>query len=114
MEFVLVVFKLLIFKVCGILGISKVELFKFSGTQKVKKNQKKKKKSEYFFVFFTEALTVSLPVLCWTEDNADLHSSSNISKTVNMANMIFTETISQEHSVSFLMVCSLLDCVLKL
>ena len=51
MEFVLVVFKLLIFKVCGILGISKVELFKFSGTQKVKKNQKKKKIG-IFFCFF--------------------------------------------------------------
>ena len=39
-EFALVVLKLLMFKVCGIIGISKIEFFYFSGTERVKQNQK--------------------------------------------------------------------------
>ena len=42
-EFALVVLKLLMFKVCGIIGISKIEFFYFSGTERVKQNQKKLK-----------------------------------------------------------------------
>ena len=40
-EFALVVLKLLMFKVCGIIGVSKIEFFYFSGTERVKQNQKK-------------------------------------------------------------------------
>ena len=39
-DFALVVFKLLMFKIFGIIGISKVEFFDFSGTERVKQNQK--------------------------------------------------------------------------
>ena len=39
-EFALVVLKLLMFKVCGIIGVSKIEFFYFSGTERVKQNQK--------------------------------------------------------------------------
>ena len=34
--FVLVVLKLLMFKICGIIGISKSKFYNFSGTEKVK------------------------------------------------------------------------------
>ena len=34
----LVVLKLLMFKVCVIIGISEIEIFNFSGTERVKKN----------------------------------------------------------------------------
>ena len=39
-DFALVVLKLLIFKVCVIIGISKIEFFNFSGTEKVKPENK--------------------------------------------------------------------------
>ena len=35
MDFLLVVLKLLMFKVCGIIGVSKIEFFNFSGTERV-------------------------------------------------------------------------------
>ena len=35
-DFALVVLKLLMFKVCVIVGISKIEFFNFSGTERVK------------------------------------------------------------------------------
>ena len=35
MDFAFVVLKLLMFKVCGIIGISKIEFINFSGTEKV-------------------------------------------------------------------------------
>ena len=37
-DFALVVLKLLMFKVCVIIGISKIEIFNFSGTERFKKN----------------------------------------------------------------------------
>ena len=37
-DFSLVVLKLLMFKVCVIIGISKIEIFNFSGTERFKKN----------------------------------------------------------------------------
>ena len=37
-DFPLVVLNLLMFKVCVIIGISKTEIFNFSGTERVKKN----------------------------------------------------------------------------
>ena len=42
-DFALVVLKLLMFKSCVITGISKIQVFKFSGTERVKQNQKKLK-----------------------------------------------------------------------
>ena len=35
-DFALVVLRLLIFKFCGIIGVLKIELFNFSGTERVK------------------------------------------------------------------------------
>ena len=40
-DFALVVLKLLMFKVCGIIGISKSDFFNFFSTERVKQNQKK-------------------------------------------------------------------------
>ena len=37
-DFALVVLKLLMFKVCLIRGISKIQIFNFSGTERFKKN----------------------------------------------------------------------------
>ena len=37
-DFALVVLKLLMFKVCVIIGISKIGIFNFSGTERFKKN----------------------------------------------------------------------------
>ena len=37
-DFALVILKLLMFKVCVIIGISKIKIFNFSGTERVKKN----------------------------------------------------------------------------
>ena len=45
-DFALVVLKLLIFQVCVIIGISKIEFFNFSSTERVKKNQKNSKPFE--------------------------------------------------------------------
>ena len=42
-DFPHVILKLLIFKVCGVIGISKVAFFYFSGTDRVKQNQKNQK-----------------------------------------------------------------------
>ena len=39
-KFALLVLKLLMLKVCVIIGISKIEFFNFSGTGRVKQNQK--------------------------------------------------------------------------
>ena len=39
-DFALVVLKLLIFKVCGIIDVSKIEFFNFSGTERVNQNKK--------------------------------------------------------------------------
>ena len=39
-DFALVVLKLLIIKFCVIIGISKIEFFNFSGTERVKQNEK--------------------------------------------------------------------------
>ena len=40
-DFALVVFKLLMFKVGGIIVISEIEFFNFSGTERVEQNKKK-------------------------------------------------------------------------
>ena len=94
------------FKVCEIIGISKIKFFSFSGTERVKKNQKKyiyikkknqtlltllvnhfsssSNKNQIFLGFFTKILTFPLPVPHWVGDNTDLSSNSNISKTVRV------------------------------
>ena len=63
-DFAFVVLYLLMFKFCGIIEISKIEFFNFSGTEWVKQNQKKKhskppnsNRSQTFFWFFTENLS---------------------------------------------------------
>ena len=38
------------------------------------------KAEQFFFLFFIENLTLSLPVLHWAGANTDLPSNSNISK----------------------------------
>ena len=99
-DFALVVFKLLMFKPCVITGISKIQVFNFSGTERVKQNQKKFKtiqnllsllvnqfltslnKFQIYFCFVTEALTILLPVLHCVDKKIDLLLNSNISKTV--------------------------------
>ena len=50
-DFGLVVLKLLMFKVCGIAGISKIEFFNFSGNERVKQNQKNLKTIENLLDF---------------------------------------------------------------
>ena len=45
-DFSLVVLKLLMFKVCGIIGISKIEFFNFFGIERVKQNLKKLKTNQ--------------------------------------------------------------------
>ena len=39
-DFALVVLELLVFKVCEIIGISKIEFFNFSGNEKIKQIKK--------------------------------------------------------------------------
>ena len=80
-DFVLVVLKLLMLKVCGIIGITKIGFFNFSSTDRVKQNQRKIKSyskllnliyqllSKHFqpflnsFWLLTETLALLLPVL---------------------------------------------------
>ena len=64
-----------------------------------------------FFWFFTETLTLSLPVPLSAGDNTDLPSDSNISKTVRVK-IAFTRRLFKEYSTSFLMVCRLIDFAL--
>ena len=79
-DFALVVLYLMMFKVGGIIGISKIEFFNFSSIERVKQNQKNLKtirnllsflynhfsssfnKNQTYFWFFTEKLTPLLPV----------------------------------------------------
>ena len=70
----------------------------------------------YIFLVLTETLTLSLPVPRWAGDNTVLHTTSNISKTISV-NIAFTRRFYKEYSISFLMVCRLIDflfVVLKL
>ena len=117
------------FKVCGIIGISKIEFFNFSGTEKVKQNQKKLKtiqnllslkenhfssnsnKSQTLFWFFTENLTPSLPVPCWAVHYTNLLSNSNISITMRV-NIVFLRMFFEEYLISFLMISRLIDFAL--
>ena len=55
-------------------------------------------------------LIFSLPVPRWKGDN-DLPSNSNISKMAKVANIAFTRTFCK-YSISFLVVCGLVDFAL--
>ena len=46
MEFALVIHELSIFKVCGIIGISKIEFLNFTGKERIEQNQKILKATE--------------------------------------------------------------------
>ena len=128
-DFALVVLQLLIFKFCGIIGISESEFFNFSSTERVKQNNEKKKiqndlkspklvkqsffkqfqqNPNIFFLFFTENLTLYLPVSRPTGPNTELPSKSNISKTVRV-NIVVTATFFKGYSISFQMICRLRD-----
>ena len=98
------VLKVLMFKVCGIMGISKIEYFNFYSTERVFKKLKKENKNhskslnlvspslfeQYqkiwnIFWFFTEISTLWLPVLRWAAvENTDLRLEHNTSKTVKI------------------------------
>ena len=95
-DFALAVLILLMFKVCGIIGISKSRLSIFLSTEIVKKKSKTFKDhskppklvSQSLFkefqqipniFFFTETLTLLLPVPHWAGDSTDLPSDCNIS-----------------------------------
>ena len=56
-------------------------------------------------------LTLSLPVPRLEGDNTDLPSDINIWKTVRV-NIAFSGRFSKEYSISFLMVCRLIDSAL--
>ena len=99
------------FKICGIIEISKIEFFNFSSTERVKRNQKKLKtirnllsfktiifqaiptKAKHFFWFLTENWTLFLSGTRGAGPNTVLSSNSNISKTVTV-NFVFTQTQS--------------------
>ena len=72
---------------------------------------KKKLQRRCFPVIFANFFTVSFPVTHWAGVNTDLTSNSNISKTVKVS-VAFTQGFLKEHSISFLMICRLIDFVL--
>ena len=45
-DFALVVLQLFMFKICGIIGVSKIVFFSFSGIERVKQTQKKLKTTQ--------------------------------------------------------------------
>ena len=98
-------------KVCGIIGILKIEFFSFSGTERIKQNRKKVKyhskprklvrkllfkqfqqKPCIFFWFFTENLTLLHSVTHCAGYNTNLPSNSKFSKTMR-ADIVFAERI---------------------
>ena len=58
--------------------------------------------------YYLICLTISLPVTLWMGHNTDLPSESNISKKIRV-NIPFAQTFFKEYSISFLMVCRLID-----
>ena len=68
-------------------------------------------KFQIFFWFFTETLTLSLPFPRRGGDNTHPPSDSNNSKTVRV-NIAFTGTFFKKYSISFLMICRLIDFAL--
>ena len=117
-------------KVCGITVISKIEFFNIFATEKVKHKWKKLEiiqnllslkennfssnaiKSRAFSWFFTERLTLSLPVTHCAGHNTDLHLNSNFSKTVRVNNA-FTRKFFKEHLRSFVMISRSVDFTLR-
>ena len=66
---------------------------------------------ELLFLALKLLITLTLTGTRYTGPNTDLPSNSNISKTV-IVNIIFTATFFKEYSISFLMICRLIDFAL--
>ena len=129
LDFARIFLKLLMFKVCGNIGILKIEFLNFSGTESVKQNPKNSKttqnflslyvnhfssnfsKIQIFFRFFNETLTLWFPIPRRVDDNTNLSLTSNIRNTVNV-NIAFTRKFFKEYSISFVKVCRLIDFAL--
>ena len=130
--FTLAVLLLLIFKVCGIIGISKIEFFKVSGIEMVTQNQKKKEKKKENeklknhskppklvrkslssnsnkpkAFFFIENLFLSLPVTRSAGHNTILPSNISISKMLKVG-IVFTGHFFKEFLISFLIISRLI------
>ena len=102
-DFVFVVLKIMLFKVCGIIGISKITFFNFSGIERVKEDQKKVKNHSKPPKLVSQSLFV-------------LSTNSNISKTVRV-NIAFKKRFFKEYLIWFMTVYRLIDfafVVLKL
>ena len=105
-DFALVILYLLMFKVCGVIGISMIEFFNFSGTERVKQNKKNfknqskpskllsltlfKQFQQKAHIFLAFCWKLSFPLTYWAGDGTDLPSNSNISKTVAV-NIVFAK-----------------------
>ena len=97
------------FKACGIIEFSKIEFSDFSGTGLyVNHFLVVSIKVENCFQFFTENVSLLLPVPCSAGANTNLPLNSNILKTVKL-NVFFTLMFSKEYSISFLMISTLSD-----
>ena len=123
-DFALLVPKLLMSKICRIIGISKIKFLHFSSTEMVKQNQKSLKtnsnllhlysiifqvvstKSKYSFWLFTKTLTLLLPILCWVGDNTKVPLNSSILKIIRK-HIPFKEKFFYEYSIRFLTLCQL-------
>ena len=84
-DFVFVVLKIMLFKVCGIIGISKITFFNFSGIERVKEDQKKVKNHSKPPKLVSQSLFV-------------LSTNSNISKTVRI-NIAFKKRFFKEYLI---------------
>ena len=125
-HFALVALYLLMLKVCGIIGMSEIELFIFflfwKDLKKILKTienlpglecnhfSQNFNKIQTYFWFFTENLTLSFLVLCWASNNTDLHSNSNISKKWHW--ILSSNTFFYEYWLSFLMISGLMGLTL--
>ena len=114
------------FKVCGIVRISKIEFFTFPGTERIKQTKKNKSHLkppklviQSLFKKFQQNRNILLgfywtllfPVPCWANANTKRHSNSNISKMVK-ANTFFKWTFFKEYLIAFLMISRLINFVL--
>ena len=98
------------FKVCGFIGISKIELFYFSSTERLKQNQNNLKTTQNLLSNSNKSGTLFLSFQ-WkfnsfigtrrADHNVNLPSNSNISKTVRVNT---ATNFSGEHSISFPMI----------
>ena len=63
-DFALMVLKFLMFNVCVIIGISKIEFFKFSGTERVKYSLNKKRKKAFLLLVLECSLISLIKKMC--------------------------------------------------